>query len=28
VYPAIVLHAFYNAGYFLLIGGTSLLNSR
>ena len=28
VYPAITLHAFYNAGYFLLIGGTFLLNSR
>lgn len=28
VYPAIVLHAFYNAGYVLLIGGSSLLNSR
>lgn len=26
VYPAILLHVFYNAGYFLLIGGTSLLN--
>jgi uncharacterized protein len=28
VYPAIVLHAFYNAGYFLLTGGATLLNSR
>jgi len=28
VYPSIALHAFYNAGYVLLIGGTSLLNSR
>lgn len=28
VYPAIVLHAFYNAGYFLLTGGTSFLNAR
>jgi membrane protease YdiL (CAAX protease family) len=28
VYPAIALHAFYNTGYFLLTGGTSLLNSR
>ena len=26
VYPAIVLHAFYNGGYFLLIGGATLLN--
>lgn len=28
VYPAIALHAFYNTGYFLLTGGTTLLNSR
>jgi membrane protease YdiL (CAAX protease family) len=28
VYPAIVLHAFYNAGYVLLTGGATLLNSR
>jgi len=28
VYPAIALHVFYNAGYFSLVGGTSLLNSR
>lgn len=28
VYPAIVLHAFYNAGYFLITGGATLLNSR
>lgn len=28
VYPSIVLHAFYNTGYFLLIGGVTLLNSR
>ena len=28
VYPAIALHAYYNAGYFLLIGGVTLLNSR
>ncbi len=28
VYPAITLHAFYNTGCFLLIGGTFLLNSR
>ena len=28
VYPAIALHAFYNTGYFLLIGGAILLNSR
>ncbi len=28
VYPAIALHAFYNTGYFLLIGGVTLLNSR
>lgn len=28
VYPSIVLHAFYNTGYFLLIEGTTLLNSR
>jgi uncharacterized protein len=28
VYPAIALHTFYNAGYFLLTGGTALLNSR
>lgn len=28
VYPAIVLHVFYNAGYFLLIGGATLPNSR
>lgn len=28
VYPSVALHAFYNAGYFLLIGGAFLLNSR
>ncbi len=28
VYPSIALHAFYNTGYFLLIGGVTLLNSR
>jgi membrane protease YdiL (CAAX protease family) len=28
VYPAIALHAFYNTGYFLLIGGVTLLSSR
>jgi uncharacterized protein len=28
VYPSIVLHAFYNTGYFLLMGGATLLNSR
>ncbi len=28
VYPSITLHAFYNAGYFILTGGISLLNSR
>jgi len=28
VYPSIALHAFYNAGYFLLIGGATLLISR
>jgi membrane protease YdiL (CAAX protease family) len=28
VYPAIALHAFYNTGYFFLIGGVTLLNSR
>ena len=28
VYPSIALHAFYNTGYFLLIGGAILLNSR
>jgi len=28
VYPSIALHAFYNAGYFFLIGGTTLLHSR
>jgi membrane protease YdiL (CAAX protease family) len=27
VYPSIILHAFYNSGYFLLIGGGTLLNS-
>lgn len=27
VYPSIVLHAFYNSGYFLLIGGATHLNS-
>lgn len=26
VYPSIALHAFYNAGYFLLTGGVTLLN--
>lgn len=25
VYPAIALHAFYNTGYFLLVGGATLL---
>ncbi len=28
VYPSIILHAFYNTGYFLLMGGVTLLNSR
>ncbi|MBX3329974.1 MAG: JDVT-CTERM system CAAX-type protease [Nitrospira sp.] len=28
VYPSIALHAFYNTGYVLLIGGVTLLNSR
>jgi uncharacterized protein len=28
VYPSIALHAFYNAGYFLLMGGVTLLDSR
>lgn len=28
VYPSITLHAFYNTGYFLLIGGATLLTSR
>ena len=28
VYPSIALHAFYNTGYFLLMGGVTLLNSR
>lgn len=28
VYPSIALHAFYNTGYFLLIGGVDFLNSR
>jgi membrane protease YdiL (CAAX protease family) len=28
VYPSIALHAFYNTGYFLLIGGVTFLNSR
>jgi hypothetical protein len=28
VYPSIILHAFYNSGYFLLTGGATLLNSR
>ena len=28
IYPAIALHAFYNTGYFLLIGGVTLLSSR
>ncbi|HEU5407690.1 MAG TPA: JDVT-CTERM system glutamic-type intramembrane protease [Nitrospira sp.] len=27
VYPSIALHVFYNAGYFLLIGGLTLPNS-
>ncbi len=27
VYPSIILHAFYNAGYFSLIGGALLVNS-
>jgi len=27
VYPSIALHVFYNAGYFLLIGGATLSNS-
>ncbi|OQW35224.1 MAG: hypothetical protein A4E19_16770 [Nitrospira sp. SG-bin1] len=27
VYPSMILHAFYNTGYFLLIGGATLLNS-
>ncbi|MBX3301177.1 MAG: JDVT-CTERM system CAAX-type protease [Nitrospira sp.] len=26
VYPSIILHAFYNSGYFLLIGGATHLN--
>jgi uncharacterized protein len=28
IYPAVALHAFYNTGYFLLIGGVTLLSSR
>ncbi|NOU10335.1 MAG: JDVT-CTERM system CAAX-type protease [Nitrospira sp.] len=28
VYPSIALHAFYNAGYFLLVGGATFLSSR
>jgi uncharacterized protein len=28
VYPSIILHVFYNTGYFLLMGGVTLLNSR
>lgn len=28
VYPSILLHAFYNTGYFLLIGGAALLTPR
>jgi uncharacterized protein len=28
VYPSIALHAFYNAGYFLLMGGVTLLDSH
>ena len=28
VYPSIALHTFYNTGYFLLTGGTTLLSSR
>lgn len=28
VYPAIALHIFYNAGYFLLVGGATLLDSH
>lgn len=28
VYPSIALHVFYNTGYFLLIGGATLINSR
>ena len=28
VYPSIALHVFYNTGYFLLIDGVTLLNSR
>ncbi len=28
VYPSIALHVFYNTGYFFLIGGATLLNSR
>lgn len=28
VYPCIALHTFYNAGYFLLTGGATLLSSR
>ncbi|MGE3977251.1 MAG: JDVT-CTERM system glutamic-type intramembrane protease [Nitrospira sp.] len=27
VYPSLALHAFYNAGYFLLIGGLTLPSS-
>lgn len=26
VYPSIILHVFYNTGYFLLIGGATFLN--
>jgi membrane protease YdiL (CAAX protease family) len=26
VYPSIALHAFYNHGYFLLVGGVTFLN--
>lgn len=28
VYPSIALHVFYNTGYFLLIGGITLINTR
>ena len=28
VYPSIALHVFYNTGYFLLIGGVTLLHTR
>ncbi len=28
VYPSIILHAFYNAGYFLFVDGVTLFNSR